>query len=260
MRQLRLLFLTGLAALFLLPLLLSSQECPASQHGLTVQIPVATVEGTKTSAVLHLQNSQAASIPLNLTAGPPVNQTTGNVVPGAKVDFPAANSSDSKTAELPPGKSADILATISDEAAVAISDARVFNAGLCIGILQAVKYDAPLNLAVEEAGTAAAPLQVHEYKNIVISLKNNDDLTYPLSAAIYLEDKDTAAKPFTIGPNSSTLLQFSPPNSWFDSRSWFRSRPATLRLVLQLTPFLTGTTSPNRAPASHSIHFGCRAE
>jgi hypothetical protein len=84
--------LVGLV-LFVFPTSAQSQDCPTAQHGLTVQIPAATVQGTKGSAVLHLQNSQAAGIPLNLMAGPFVNQTTGSVVPGAKAEFSAANSS-----------------------------------------------------------------------------------------------------------------------------------------------------------------------
>src|SRR5229473_4933441 len=228
--------LGGLAVLLVLPLPVYSQDCPTPHAGITVQIPAATIQGTKGSTVLHLQNPQASAVALNLKAGPFVSQTTGSVVPGAKADLSPANGSEPKATELGPGKSIDILATINDESAVGVSEARVFNADTCVALLQAVRYDAPLNLTVEEVGTAASPLQVQKGRDIVISLKNSDDLAYPVSPFLYLEDKETKSNAVTIGPNSSAQLRFSPPKEWFDARSWFRARSANLHLVLLLTP------------------------
>src|SRR6266481_2581414 len=133
----------GLAVLLLFPLLAYSQDCPSPHPGIAVHIPAATIQGTKGSTVLHLQNPQASAAALNLKAGPFVSQTTGSVVPGAKAELSPGNSGDPKTTELAPGKSTDILVTINDEGAVGLSEARLFNANTCIAKLQAVRYDAP---------------------------------------------------------------------------------------------------------------------
>src|SRR5260370_26033602 len=94
----------GLAVLLLFPLLEYSQDCPSPHPGIAVHIPAATIQGTKGSTVLHLQNPQASAVALNLKAGPFVSQTTGSVVPGAKADLSPPNGTEPKVTELGHGQ------------------------------------------------------------------------------------------------------------------------------------------------------------
>lgn len=225
-----------LCVLLLVPILAHGQECRNSGTGLSAKASLAILQTNSGSSVVHLENSQPGVVSLNLTTGPFVSPTTGGIVSGA-VTFTAGDGSGAPPKTVPPGASVDVLATIANEGAVGLSTANLFNAGKCIGQLKAVRYDAPFNFTVEGDGSANSPLRIEDGQDVMISLKNNDDLTYPITPSLYLDGEEVAAIPaaLTVGPNSPVLVRFKASGKWFDWGSWIRPKTAAMRIVVRPT-------------------------
>jgi len=243
--------------LFFLSLLASSargEECRNFGRALSAKASVTVLQTASSSGVVHLENSQSGDASLNLTAGPFVSQTMGGIVSGA-VAFAAGDGSGAPPKTLPPGASVDVLATITNESTVGLSVANLFNAGKCIGQLKAVRYDAPFNFTVEGDGAANSPLRIEDRRDVVISLKNNDDLTYPITPSLYLDGEEVAATPaaLTVRPNSPVLVRFKAPTTWFEWGTWFRPKSAAIRIVVRPTRSAFGDGAGDRTLTSRFI-------
>ena len=248
---------SGFVLLSVLSLVASSargEECWNSRGALSAKASLAILQTASGSGVVHVENSQSGSVSLNLTAGPFVSQTTGGIVSGA-VAFTASDGSGAPPKTLPPGASVDVLATITNESAVGTSTANLFNAGKCIGQLKAVRYEAPFNFTLEGDGSASSPLRIEDGQDVVISLKNNDDLTYPITPSLYLDGEEVAATPaaLTVGPNTPVLVRFKAPRRWFDWGTWFRPKTAAMRVIVRPRRPAFGDGAGDRALTSRFV-------
>ena len=240
-------------ALLVVPISACGQSCPTSSSEFTAQASLAILQPASGSAVVHLENAQPTVVSIDLTAGPLVSETTHAVVSGASVAFTAGNGSGSLPKNLSSGTCVDILATISNDAAIGVSIANIFNLGRRIGQLKAIRYDAPLNFTVEGDGSVTSSVRVQYGQDISIALKNNDDLTYPITPSLYCDGEETTLSPVTVGPGSTTLVRFSTSNNWFDWGTWFRTKAVALRVVVRLTPSAFGDTVHDRLFPSRSV-------
>jgi len=236
----------------LVPIFTGAQECSPSGAGLSAKTSLAILQTAGGSSIVHVENSQSGDVSLNLTAGPFVSQTTVSIVAGA-VAFTAADGSGAPPKSLPRGASVDVLATITNESAVGLSKANLFNAGKCIGQVKAVRYDAPFNFTVEGEGSANSPLRIEEGLDVPINLKNNDDLTYRITPSLYLDGEETAADSFTVGPNTPVLVRFKTSSKWFDWGTWFRPKTPALRVVVRPTRSAFGDVAADRALTSRFV-------
>jgi hypothetical protein len=239
--------------LSLVPIPTRGQDCRNSGAELSAKASLAILQTASGSSVVHLENSQSGDIPINLTAGAFVNQTTGGIVSGA-VTFTAGDGSGAPPKSLLRGAS-DVLATITNESAVGLSVANLFNAGKCVGQLKAVRYDAPFNFTVEGDGSASSTLRVEDGQDVPINLKNNDDLTYPITPSLYLDGQEIAATPasLTVGPNAPVLVRFKTSQKWFDWGTWFRPKAGALRVVVRPTRSAFGDLAGDRALTSRFV-------
>lgn len=213
----------------------NAQDCQVPAGAISLRAPAAVIHGTDGSTVVHAANPQSSAAKLKLSAGPFVSQASQSLAAGTVAFAPAGGG------ELPdslaPGSSLDVLAKVSGEGAPGLSSARLFNAGECIGKLEAVKYDVPLNITVEGDGAGTAALLVQAGQAATLTLKNNDDLTYPVSLALSFEGRELApVGPIVFGPNASQIVQFTPSGDWFDSRGWIRPFSTKAQLVIRLAP------------------------
>jgi hypothetical protein len=248
---------SGLVLLFILslvPIPARGQDCRNSGAELSAKASLAILQTASGSSVVHLENSQSGDMRINLTAGTFVNQTTGGIVSGA-VAFTAGDGSGTPPKNLPRGASVDVLATITNESAVGLSVTNLFNAGKCVGQLKAVRYDAPFNFTVEGDGSASSTLRVVDGQDVPINLKNNDDLTYPITPSLYLDGEEIAATPatLTVGPNTPVLVRFKTSQKWFDWGTWFRPKAGALRVVVRPTRSAFGDMAGDRALASRFV-------
>lgn len=248
---------SGLVLLFVLsltPISASAQECSNSSAGLSTKASLAVLQTATGSSVVHLENSQSGDVSLSLMAGPFVSKTTGGIVTGA-VAFTSGNGNGAPPTSLARGASVDVIATITNENAVGLSIANLFNEGKCVGQLKVVRYDAPFNFSVEGAGSAGSALRVEDGRDVAINLKNNDDLTYPITPSLYLDGEEVAANPgtLTVGPNTLVLVRFKPCRKWFDSSTWFRPKTPDLRVVVRPTHSAFGDVVGDRTLTSRSV-------
>jgi hypothetical protein len=248
---------SGLVLLFifsLVPIPARGQDCKNSGAEVSAKTSLAILQTASGSSIVHLENSQSGDMPISLTAGTFVNQTTGGIVSGT-VAFSAGDGSGAPPKSLPRSASVDVLATITNESAVGLSVANLFNAGKCIGQLKAVRYDAPFNFTVEGDGSASSIMRVEDGKDVPINLKNNDDLTYPITPSLYLDGEEIAATPptLTVGPNTSVLVRFKTREKWFDWGTWFRPKSGALRVVVRPTRSAFGDVPSDRALTSRYV-------
>jgi hypothetical protein len=221
---------------------------------LSAKASLAILQTANGSSMVHLANLQPGDVSLSLTAGPFVNQATGGIVSG-DVAFSASNGSGPAPKSLPRGATVDVRAMVTNEGAVGLSTANLFNGGQCVGQLQAVRYDTPLNFTVEGDGSASSPLRIEDGKDLLINLKNNDDLIYPITPSLYLDGEEVAATPatLTVGPNTSVLVRFKTSPKWFDWVTRFRSKNEPLRVVVRPTRGAFGDMVGDRALASRFV-------
>jgi hypothetical protein len=245
--------LIGIVLLLLLPPVLKSQACGNSQSGVPIRADKAVIQGASGATVMHVEDARSTPVDLKLAAGPFLSQTTHGVVPSESAAFSAGDGTSALPKKLDPGASTEVLATISNDTAVGVSVASIFNGGKCIGQLKAVRYDAPLNFSIEGDGSSTSPLRVQSEKDVVLSMKNNDDLTYSITPSLSLENEEVSGKPVVVGPNSTTLVSFRASKKWFDLRSWFRTNAGPLRLVIRLTPSEFGESADARALSNRAL-------
>lgn len=243
-----------LSLLSLFSLWASGQECRNSSSDVSAKASLAILQGASGSSLVHLENSQSSNVSINLSAGPFVSQTTHGIVSGS-VAFGPADGKSPLPKSIARGASVDILGTITNESAVGLSTANLFNAGKCVGLLKVVRYDAPFNFSIEGEGSANSSLRVEDGRDVSINLKNNDDLTYPITPSLYLNGEEIAASPatLTVGPNTPMLLRFKASPKWFDWETWFRPKAAALRVVVRPTPSALGDVAGDRALTSRFV-------
>lgn len=237
-----------LFVLLLVPIPTHAQDCHNAGAELSAKASLAILQTTSGSSVVHLENLQSGDIPISLTAGTFVNQTTGGIVSGT-VAFTAGDGSGALPKNLPRGASVDVLGMITNESAVGLSMANLFNAGKCVGQLKAVRYDAPFNFTVEGDGSASSTLRVEDGQDVSINLKNNDDLTYSITPSLCLDGEEIAAIPstLTVGPNTPVLVRFKTSRKWFDWGTWFRPKAGALRIAVRPTRSAFGDVASDRA-------------
>jgi hypothetical protein len=241
-----------LVLLSLVSTTLQAQDCSTSNTELSIHPPIAIVQGATASTVFLLENIPAAKTPLKLTHGPFVSQTTHANVPGTVV-FTAGDGTGELPKTLTHNVGPPVLATISNEIAVGAAVAKVFNNGRCLGQLTAVRFDAPFNFTVEGDGSASSPLRIEDGQTVRVTLKNSDDVTYPVTPVLSVGTKESPASEITVGPNSTAIVKFATLPDWFDIRTWLRANPETAHVELRPTPSAFGNALGNRVVPGRSI-------
>ena len=236
----------------LVPTITQAQDCSQASSDLSIHPQIAIVQESAGSTVFLIEKVPAAPIPLKLTAGPFVSQTTHGVVSGA-VAFSAGDGSGDLPKAISQTANPPIMATISNENTVGLAVANVFNNRKCVGQLKAVRFQAPFNFTVEGSGSAASPLGIRDGHDVSVTLKNNDDATYPVTLAISFDDVASSPQDITIGPNSNVVVKFKTAPEWFDLRTLLRANPAMGVVEVRPTLSAFGGSTGNLAVPGRSI-------
>jgi len=150
-----------------------------------------------------------------------------------------------------------VVANISNYSAVGVGVARLFDQDRCVGELALSKYEAPLNFSIDGEGSGSSSLQIQKNNEVVVGLKNNDDIDYAVSVSLSAGGMETPAQSITIGRNTSTLLRFVPSPEWFDFETRFRSQPTTIYAVVRLSmPNTSGR--PNWVAPTHKVPLNAK--
>jgi hypothetical protein len=234
------------------PILAIAQDCAPGNSGLAANLPIVPIEGTGGATVFTLENVPAREIPLKLMAGPFVSQTTQSVVPG-NVAFARGDGAEGLPGKVSRDANPPLKASVSSETAFGLATAKLFENGVCVGTLKAVRFDAPLGFSVEWEGTTNSPLRIEDGKTVRVTLKNNDDITYSVTPALWIDGRASLAPDITIGPTARADVQFETKPGWFNVASYLRSNPQQARLEVRPTTSSFGNSIGNRAIASRSM-------
>ncbi len=236
----------------LVPMIAQGQDCPQASSDLSIHPQIAIVTESAGSTVFLIEKVPAATTPLKLTAGPFVSQTTHGVVSGAVI-FSAGDGSGDLPKAVSQTANPPIRATISNENTVGLAVANVFNDRKCVGQLKAVRFQAPFNFTVEGTGSAASPLRIRDEHDVSVTLRNNDDATYPVTLALSFDDVASSPQDITVGPNSNVVVKFKTAPEWFDLRTLLRANPAMGVVDVRPTLSAFGGSTGNMTIPGRSI-------
>jgi hypothetical protein len=235
-----------------LPFQLVAQECSHGNDELSANPPTVIVQGTGGLTVFTLDNVPAADVLLKLSAGPFVSQAAQSVIAGS-VTFGAGDGSGELPKTLSRVANPPIKVTVSNEPALGLATAKIFNNGRCMGWLKAVRFDAPLSFSAEWDGPPNSPLRIEDGKPVRITIKNNDDTTYAVTPVLSVNGEESPAGDIVFGPNARADVRFHTNPSWFGVATFLRPNPEQARMELRPTPSSFGDALGSRAIAGRSI-------
>ena len=166
-----------------------------------------------------LANQGKSALPLSLATGTFLDRTSHARLPAPKVAFALEAGDASLPAQIAPGQSLQIVATVNNMAGSTAADAKLFNQNDQIGELNAVAVDVPLNITLDGNGTADKPLKFAYGRNAVLALKNGGSEFFLVDWRFQVGGTVVKTGTITLAPNGHTRIILSPPReiySWKD--------------------------------------------
>lgn len=205
------------------------------------------------AATFVLTNAGAAAVPLNLTTGTFIDETSHAKLLSPKVTFALEAGGGNVPAQIGPGQSLQVVASVSNLSGSSAADTKIFNGAAQVGSLTAVAVDVPLNVTLDENGTPDKPLQFEYGRSTVISMKNGgkDFLTLDWrflvggtvvgGTGLVMHGPGNVVRitpPLTLVPNGHSRIVFSPPREVYSWKDFFRptSRSGVLLLRQHAPP------------------------
>jgi hypothetical protein len=192
-----------------------------------------------TSTWLYLRNDSTATITVSLSAGDFISKTTGKAL-GAQITFTGPGESSPKpiyATSLAPDSVLIIKASASNIWEAGESEAVLYNKGVEIGKLKALKYRVPFGVELELMKPDSPMVSFEHGRSSRLILKNNDAMTYAVSWELVIRGKADSGKGVILPRNGTNHIEVNPPNEWF--ASWFtglfkeEAREGMLTLRLQ---------------------------
>lgn len=213
----------------------------AAQVKIAATEPVILRDGAGGASFI-LTNSGATAVPLNLSTGTFVDKTSHAKVTGAKVTFATEAGGGTLPAQIGPNQSLQVVANVSNLSGSSASEIKVFNGASELGSFTAVAVDVPLNVTLDDAGTADKPLKFGYGRSAVLSLKNGgkDFLTLDWRFLIGGTVVQTgaisppAAPSVTLIPNGRARIILKPPREVYTLQDFFRPTARSGVLILRL--------------------------
>jgi len=184
-----------------------------------------------------LINSGKTALPLNLNTGTFLDETSHAKLPAPKVTFALEAGGSDLPAQIVPGQSLQIVASVSNMASSTAADAKLFNLNDEIGALTAVAVDVPLNITLDGNGTPAEPLKFAYRRNLSLTLKNGGAEFLTLDWRFRLGGTIVKTGMVTLAPNGHARIEFTPPIEVYSWKDYFRPTGRSgLLLVSQHSP------------------------
>jgi len=184
--------------------------------------PIIVAENTNGGSVLiQLRNNSKDAVDVSLGVPDFKSQTTGRDL-GCTIGFSDPDAADSKsvyTRTMNPNQTISFKITVSGLWEAGESTAELFNNGTDrIGTLKAVKYKVPFSVVIVPPSADNSVLNFQYGREAVITLKNNDAMTYPVQWELFINGNRYQGSEVIINPQSNATLTFIPPKHWFNAR------------------------------------------
>ena len=193
------------------------------------------------AAPFTLSNAGKTAVPLSLSAGIFTDQTSHANVPGSKVAFGLEAGGGPLPAQIDPGQSLQVVATVSNLAESNAADAKIFNQSVEVGTLTAVADDIPLNITLDGDGTTEKRLAFAYGLPAIITLKNGNKGFLTLDWRFLIDGKDQKdpkdLKPVdtvTMVPNGHSRIVVRPHPDVYSWKDSFRPSARNGVLLLRL--------------------------
>ena len=212
----------------------------AAQIKLASSQPVVVRSGSGVGR-LKLTNPGKAPLPLNLSAGIFVDETSRTRVEQPKVSF-ALEGGGELPASLAPGQFLDLAVDLSGMSGALSEDAPIFNGGDLLGTLRAAAVDTPLNVALDGHGTPDLPLEFTYARTAVIPLKNSGKDYLSLDWRFLVGGTQEGSGVTILPPGSQSRIVLTPTADVYTPIDFFR--PASKAGVLLLRPHTFSGVEP----------------
>ncbi|MGD0095771.1 MAG: hypothetical protein ABSB60_04710 [Terracidiphilus sp.] len=169
-----------------------------------------------------LTNSGKSALPLALNAGTFLDLTSHARLPMPKVTFALEAGAAALPAQIVPGQSLQIVASVSNLAGTTAADAKLFNQNDEIGQLDAVAVDVPLNITLDGNGTPEKPLKFTYGRTVALTLKNGGTEFFSLDWRFQLGGTVVKTDHVILIPNGRSRIQLSPPKEVYSWKDFIR--------------------------------------
>ncbi len=169
-----------------------------------------------------LVNSGKSALPLSLSAGTFLDRTSHARLPAPKVTFAIEAGSAAVPAQIAPGQSLQIVASVSNMANSTAADAKLFNQNEEIGELNAVAVDVPLNITLDGNGTPEKPLKLAFSRTVALTLKNGGTDFFSLDWRFQVGGTVVKTGTLTLTPNGRARILLTPPKDVYSWKDFIR--------------------------------------
>ncbi|MGA3344799.1 MAG: hypothetical protein ABSC76_08025 [Terracidiphilus sp.] len=190
-----------------------------------------------------LSNAGKTALPLSLNAGTFLDETSQAKLPAPRVTFALEAGGGDLPAQIGPGQSLQIVASVSNMASSTAASAKLFNQLDEIGELNAVAVDVPLNITLEGNGTPEKPLKFAYGRTVAVTLKNGGteffslDWRFQLGGTVVASGSIEKNTGIILTPNGLTRILLSPPKEVYSWKDFVRPTERNgLLLVTQHGP------------------------
>lgn len=193
------------------------------------------------SGFIYLRNdSDQAELKIALTASDFVSQTTQKGQWARVVFFGPADTTGKQTFETPIPKKQTLPVRIEATGLweAGQSNATLFNQGIAIGTIKALKYRPAFNVKLVTASNDKPELSFRKGTVQQVILRNDDAMTYKVHWAIAIGPHrlDQHEQVITLAPNSSQVIDVNPRDEWFTTAGYFREEIGDGDLTLSFRP------------------------
>ena len=204
-----------------------------AQLGIRSAEPVILRDGAG-AARFTLANTGKAALPLSLSTGTFTDETSHAKVAGPKVTFEMEAGGGNPPAQIGPGQSLQLVASVSNLAGSSAADVEVYNQSAEVGALVAVAADIPLNITLDGDGTPEKRLVFNHNRPAVITLKNGSKEFLTLDWRFLIDGKLIKNDTVTMVPNGHSRVAVEPPPTVYSWRDYFRPSARNGLLLLRL--------------------------
>ena len=196
--------------------------------------------------IIHLHNDTEKELSISLVARDFISKTTNKGLNAKTVFFGPADSTGQPIlkAKISAKETLAVRIDVSNLWEAGESEATLYNHGVEIGKLVALKYRPPFNVKLVSATPDKPELSFYDKKRQQITLRNEDNMTYTVHWSIEVDgtigqnpdQKAGGSSSVTLAPNSSSSFHVVPAPEWFSAAGLFRTETLDGTITLTLQP------------------------
>ena len=196
----------------------------------------AVLQAGASSARFTLHNAGTVAVPLSLSVGAIVDETSQAALSSPKVTLQMEAAGQPVPQSIASQQNLYMSAVIAGMTTSADAQIRIFNGLEPLGTLEAVAADAPLNISVSGNGSSAtAPLIFARGKKAWLTLKNGGPEAYSLNWAFHLHDMESHGS-IVLLANGSRVISIDAQDGVYSWTDYIHPSSQTGHLVLSLLP------------------------